>query len=257
MTTVACITAFCCQVDDPRPAPPHPSARPLVAACRRAPGDPTGPHRWGEPRLLPLADASLSGLVAAAPRAAAALAPLQPPAGLAPDLPGAADGARRPRHGWPGGAPPRPRGPASPTARPPGPVASPRDGRGPTVSRAAPVGVGSGVGVGHRHGRGAPLAGAQAALGRAPAHLERDRLPGPRGGSRPAHTGSARCGAGPPACGNGVLEVDAEPSRHAGQAPGVGVLPRPPRVHDGGLQGAGPVAWLPAHQGRCRTPLDG
>ncbi len=136
-------------------------------------------------------------------------------------------------------------------------VASPRAGRGPTVSRAAPVGVGSGVGVGHRHGRGAPLAGAQAALGRAPAHLERDRLPGPRGGSRPAHTGSARCGAGPPACGNGVREVDAEPSRHAGQAPWVGVLPRPPRVHDGGLQGAGPVAWLPAHQVRCRTPLDG
>src|SRR2546422_1009224 len=32
-------------------------------------------------------------------------------------------------------------GPAPPTARPPGPVASPRDGRGPTVSRAAPVGV--------------------------------------------------------------------------------------------------------------------
>src|SRR3989442_1249229 len=129
MTTVACITAFCCQVDDPRPALPTP------------------PHAlWW-------------------PRAAV-------PLGIRPAL----------------------------------------------------------TGGGHRHGRGAPLAGARAALGRAPAHLGRARLPGPRGGSRPAHPGSARWGAGPPACGNGVRAVDAEPSRHAGQAPWVGVLPRPPRV---------------------------
>src|SRR5438132_11648070 len=63
MTTVACITAFCCQVDDPRPAlptPPHALWWPRAVVPL---GILHAPHRWGEPRLLPLADARLSGRV--------------------------------------------------------------------------------------------------------------------------------------------------------------------------------------------------
>ena len=250
MTTVACITAFCCQVDDPRPALPTP------------------PHALWWPRAaVPLG--ILPALTGGGHRAFSRWRTRASRAWW-PRLP---ERPRRlrlcsPQPDWPQPclAPPTGRGvldteglevrhPGRAGRRPP-----PRGRQGPESELQAiqrPVGVGRGVGVGHRHGRGAPLAGAQAALGRAPAPLERDPLPGPRGGSRPAHTGSARCGAGPPVCGNGVREVDAEPSRHAGQAPWVGVLPRPPRVHDGGLQGAGPVAWLPAQQVRCRTPLDG
>jgi hypothetical protein len=38
--------------------------------------------------------------------------------------------------------------------------------------------------------------------------------------------------------------------------PVLGVFPRPPRVHHGRLQCAGPVAWVTAHRVGLRAPLD-
>src|SRR5712691_12998562 len=52
------------------------------------------PQRRGQPRLLSLADARLSGLVSAAPRADVALAPLEDPSGLDGSLLGRPDRAR-------------------------------------------------------------------------------------------------------------------------------------------------------------------
>ena len=39
-------------------------------------------------------------------------------------------------------------------------------------------------------------------------------------------------------------------------APGLGLFPRSPRLHHGGLQCAGPVAWLTAQLVGLRAPLD-
>ena len=78
-----------------------------------------------------------------------------------------------------------------------------------------------------------------------------------RGRSQQPETVSARRMAGPYAGGDGALHADAGLSFQEGHAPGLGVFPRPARVHHGGLRCVGPVAWLPALCVWLRAPLDG
>src|SRR5215217_8229151 len=64
------------------------------------------------------------------------------------------------------------------------------------------------------------------------------------GGSQQPQTVSARGMAGPHARRDGVVDADAGLPFEEGHAPGMGLFPCSPRVHHGGLQCAGPVAWL-------------
>src|SRR6266702_5474495 len=66
-------------------------------------------QRGGQPALLSLVDARLSGVVPAAPRADAALSSLQNPSGLDAGLLGRPDGARGHRHVWDRADPSHPR----------------------------------------------------------------------------------------------------------------------------------------------------
>src|SRR6266702_4443605 len=66
------------------------------------------------------------------------------------------------------------------------------------------------------------------------------------GGSQQPETVSARGVAGPPAGGDGAVDVDLSLPLQKGHAPGLDVLPGTPGVHYGRLQYAGPVAWLTA-----------
>ncbi len=65
------------------------------------------------------------------------------------------------------------------------------------------------------------------------------------------------CGAGSPAGEDGALEANRGLSFQKGHAPRVEILLRLARVHYGGLQYVGPVAWLPALCGWLRASLDG
>jgi len=114
-----------------------------------------------------------------------------------------------------------------------------------------------GVALCHRQGRGYHLAGADAAVRRAHGGLGRHGLACRGGRSCQPETLPARRVAGPPARRDGVVEADAGPPFQEGDASGLGVFSGTPRVHHGGLQCAGPVAWLTTQRGWLRAPLDG
>src|SRR6266851_2924204 len=156
-TTIDCIPAFFCQIDDHLSGlPTHPEARlwpsevvtlGLVHA-RKGVGN-RACSRW--------LTRDYRTLFPPAPRADAALSPLQDASGLDAGLPGRADGARRPRHLWDRLDPSDARRPQSPADWPQRPLESPLECRRETVSPSESVGVGRRVGMCHRACRGYPL----------------------------------------------------------------------------------------------------
>src|SRR5215470_8459742 len=84
---------------------------------------------------------------------------------------------------------------------------------------------------------------------------ERHRLPCRGGGSQQPQSVSARRVGRPDAGGDGALDAHACLSCEEGDASGLGVCSSPSRLHHGGLQCAGPVAWFTTHRVGLRAPL--
>ena len=151
--------------------------------------------------------------------------------------------------------PPQARGPPPPAERPPRARASSVAGRGPTLAAGAPVGPRGRGGGGHGPWGRQDLAVAEPTGRWTPERLACSRLPCRRGGSAHSPPGAAWCVGGAPPRRDRLGEAHFRVPLAEGQAPGRGLLPRSPRVHQGGLPWAGPMGWLPAPRVGLRAPL--
>src|SRR5438093_5221849 len=124
--------------------PQTPRGPPLAQRGRHL-GAVTRAQRRRQPPLLSVADARLSAVVSAAPRAYPALASPQDPSGLDAGFLGRPNRARGHRHVWDRVDSSHARRPEPPTDWPQRPLESSLDGRRQTLSPAQSVGINRGV----------------------------------------------------------------------------------------------------------------